>query len=157
MELAPIGRVSSPRTTPIDDDWDDITSVITLDDAFTPSALAGLEEFSHVEIVYVFDRVDLGAVQSTARRPRNNPAWPQVGIFAQRAKARPNRIGVTVCRLLAVEGRTLTVEALDAIDGTPVLDIKPYMVEFAARGPVRQPAWSHELMSGYWVAPTPSA
>ena len=154
-----MGRWNSPRSavsarhepTPIDDDWDSITSMITLDDEFTPSALAGLDEFSHVEIVYVLDRVDPGAVQTTARHPRNNPAWPQVGIFAQRAKARPNRIGVSVCRLLTVEGRTLTVQALDAIDGTPVLDIKPHMVEFAARGPVRQPTWSHELMTGYWT------
>ena len=57
-----------------------------------------------------------------------------------------------MCRLLGVEGLTLTVQALDAIDGTPVLDVKPYLVEFAPRGEVRQPAWSHELMSGYWRA-----
>ena len=73
-----------------------------------------------------------------------------MGIFAQRAKGRPNRIGVTVCRLLAVEGLTLTVQALDAIDGTPVLDLKPYMAEFGPRGEIRQPAWSRELMAGYW-------
>ncbi len=59
-----------------------------------------------------------------------------------------------MCRLLAVEGLTLTVHALDAIDGTPVLDVKPYLAEFAPRGEVRQPAWSHELMSGYWVSPS---
>jgi len=57
---------------------------------------------------------------------------------------------VSVCRLLAVNGLTLTVQALDAIDGTPVLDLKPYMTEFGPRGQVRQPAWSHELMAGYW-------
>ncbi len=71
-------------------------------------------------------------------------------VFAQRNKRRPNRIGVSVCRLIAIEGRDLLVEGLDAIDGTPVLDIKPVMEEFAPREPVRQPAWSHELMSGYW-------
>ena len=86
----------------------------------------------------------------SARHPRGNLAWPQVGVFAQRAKGRPNRIGVSVCELLAVHHITLFVRALDAIDGTPVLDIKPYMAQFAPRGPVRQPAWSHELMAGYW-------
>jgi tRNA-Thr(GGU) m(6)t(6)A37 methyltransferase TsaA len=153
VQLTPIGRVTSPRTEAIDDDWDGVVSVVMLDASFTPASLAGLIEFSHVEVVYVFDRVGPGEVQSAARRPRNNPAWPEVGIFAQRAKARPNRIGVTVCRLLSVDGLSLTVEALDAVDGTPVLDIKPYMVEFAARGRVRQPAWSHELMAGYWSPP----
>ena len=74
------------------------------------------------------------------------------GIFAQRAKNRPNRIGATVCRLLGVEGLSILVEGLDAIDGTPVLDIKPYMRGFAAQGTVRQPAWAEELMSAYWNA-----
>jgi len=151
MEMVPIGRVSSPRTEPLDDDWDSVTATVTLDaDLFTPDALDGLDAFSHVEVVYVFDRVDPATVQTGARHPRNNPDWPAVGIFAQRAKGRPNRIGVTVCRLLAVDGLALTVHALDAIDGTPVLDVKPYLAEFAPRGEVRQPAWSHELMSGYW-------
>ena len=73
-----------------------------------------------------------------------------MGIFAQRAKDRPNRLGLSTCELLEVRGDALEVRALDAIDGTPVLDIKPYMTEFAPRRPVRQPAWSHELMAGYW-------
>lgn len=151
MEMTPIGRVASPRTEPLDDDWDAVTATVTLDaDRFAPEVLDGLAEFSHVEVVYVFDRVDPGAVEAAARHPRGNLDWPRVGIFAQRAKGRPNRIGVSVCRLLGVEGLTLTVQALDAIDGSPVLDVKPYLAEFGPRGEVRQPAWSHELMSGYW-------
>jgi len=151
--LEPVGYVRSPRTEPLDDDWDAVTSTVTLDARFSPDALRGLEEFSHVEVVYVFDRVDPARVQTAARHPRGNPDWPEVGIFAQRAKARPNRLGVSVCRLLGVDGRTVTVQALDAVDGTPVLDLKPYLSEFAPRGEVRQPAWSHELMAGYWTAP----
>ena len=115
--------------------------------------MAGLSEYSHIEVVYHFHQVAPEKEQEGARRPRGNPDWPMVGIFAQRAKARPNRIGVSVCRLLRVDGLMLTVQGLDAIDGTPVLDIKPYFVEFGPRGPVRQPAWSHELMAGYWVNP----
>lgn len=155
MEMTPIGRVGSSRTEPLDDDWDTVTATITLDaDRFTPDVLEGLTEFSHVEVVYVFDRVDPAGVELRARHPRDNPEWPRVGIFAQRAKGRPNRIGVSVCRLLAVDGLALTVHALDAIDGTPVLDVKPYLAEFGPRGEVRQPAWSHELMSGYWRSPS---
>lgn len=152
MEVTAIGRVSSPRTEPLDDDWDAVISTVALDpEQFSPDALEGLAEFSHVEVVYLFDRVDPAGVQTGARHPRGNPEWPRVGIFAQRAKGRPNRIGVSVCRLLGVDGLTLTVQALDAIDGTPVLDVKPYLAEFAPRGEVRQPAWSHELMADYWT------
>ena len=105
-------------------------------------ALRGLEAFSQVEVVYVFDRVDPQKVQTSARHPRSNDAWPEVGIFAQRAKGRPNRLGVSVCRLLGLDGLDgpiLKVQAFDAIDGTPVLDVKPYMVEFAPRGEVPSP------------------
>ena len=73
-----------------------------------------------------------------------------MGILAQRAKGRPNRIGVSVCELLAVDGLRLRVRGLDAVDGTPVLDVKPYMPAFGPRGPVRQPAWAEELMRDYW-------
>jgi tRNA-Thr(GGU) m(6)t(6)A37 methyltransferase TsaA len=149
--MEPIGFVSSPRTVPLDDDWAEINATITLDSKrFTPAALEGLREFSHVEVLYVFDRVDRASVETSARHPRGNKSWPLVGVFAQRAKGRPNRIGVSVCQLLAVEELELTVAGLDAIDATPVLDLKPYMAEFAPRGKVRQPAWSRELMAGYW-------
>jgi tRNA (adenine37-N6)-methyltransferase len=156
--VEPIGRVSSPRTVPLDDDWDAITATITLDaDRFTPEALSGLEAFSHVEVVYVFDRVDPASIEAAARHPRGNRAWPSVGVFAQRAKNRPNRIGVSICELLGVDELTVTLRALDAVDGSPVLDLKPYMQEFAPRGEIRQPEWSRELMAGYWslvVGPT---
>ena len=150
MQVTPIGRVSSPRREAIDDDWGDIVSTITLDDRFGRAALRGLEDFSHLEVVYVFDQVSEQELHTGARHPRGNPDWPEVGIFAQRGKARPNRLGVSRCDLLSVEGLVVTVRALDAIDGTPVLDIKPYMREFGPRGQVRQPDWSTELMAGYW-------
>ena len=89
-------------------------------------------------VVFQFHLVDPADVQSGARRPRGNPDWPEVGMFAQRARMRPNRLGVSTCRLTAVEGLDLHVQGLDAIDGSPVLDVKPYMREFeppAARRP----------------------
>jgi tRNA (Thr-GGU) A37 N-methylase len=123
---------------------------IVLDaDRFGPAALRGLDAFSHVEVVYLVDRVDPASVGTAARRPRGNPAWPEVGIFAQRGKDRPDRLGVTVCRLLGVDGLELAVAGLDAIDGTPVLDVTPWLAEFGPRGPVHQPAWATGLMAGY--------
>jgi tRNA-Thr(GGU) m(6)t(6)A37 methyltransferase TsaA len=151
MNVTPIGIVRSSRSEVVDDRWDEETFELVLDPAqFTAEALFGLETFSHIEVIYHFDRVPEDQIETGARRPRNNPDWPLVGIFAQRGKNRPNRIGVTVARVLAVDGTTVTVAGLDAVDGTPILDIKPWMVEFGPRGPVRQPDWSTDLMAGYW-------
>ena len=152
IEVRPIGVVHGPRTEAIDDDWGAVASTIELDgERFTPDVVAGLDAFSHVEVVFVFHGVDEGAVTLGARHPRGRRDWPAVGILAQRAKARPNRLVVTACELVGVDGLRLAVRGLDAIDGTPVLDVKPYMAEFAPRGTVRQPPWSTELMRGYWV------
>jgi tRNA (Thr-GGU) A37 N-methylase len=85
-----------------------------------------------------------------ARHPRGNLDWPRVGIFAQRGKDRPNRLGVSVCRIEGVSGLEVHVRGLDAVDGTPVLDLKPCMREFLPRGPLAQPAWASELMEEYW-------
>ncbi|MFJ5797665.1 TrmO family methyltransferase domain-containing protein [Streptomyces decoyicus] len=73
-----------------------------------------------------------------------------MGIFAQRSKDRPNRLGVSRCTLVKVDGMELQVRDLDAVDGTPVLDIKPYLREFGPRGELRQPQWSAELLSSYY-------
>jgi tRNA-Thr(GGU) m(6)t(6)A37 methyltransferase TsaA len=145
-----IGTVASSRSEAIDDDWGDVTATIALAPPLDERSVAGLEEFSHVEVVFLFDRVDPAGVCLHARHPRGNPDWPEVGILAQRAKDRPNRIGLCTCELVAVDGASIVVRGLDAIDGTPVLDVKPYMEEFAPRGSVRQPAWSRELMRDYW-------
>lgn len=151
IELEPIGWVQGGRHEAIDDDWGAVEATIVLDaERFTPEVLAGLDSFSHVEVVFHFDQVDEAKVNPGARHPRGNQEWPKVGIFAQRAKARPNRLGLTTCELIAVDGLTLRVRGLDAIDGTPVLDLKPFMVEFAPRGPTHQPSWATELMVGYW-------
>lgn len=150
--LEPVGRVAGGRAEPTDDDWDAVRAAIALDpDRFAPDAVAGLDAFSHIEVVYWFHRVPEAKIETGARIPRGQAGWPRVGIFAQRGKNRPNRIGVTVCRLHGVDGLRLSVSGLDAIDGTPVLDVKPYMRGFAPRGEVREPAWAAELMAEYWT------
>lgn len=149
--LRPIGIVRSPRRDVADDDWGSVLSTIELDAGqFGADAVAGLGDFSHVEVVYHFHLVPAEKIETTARHPRNRPDWPLVGIFAQRGKGRPNRIGVSRCRLLGVDGLRLRVQALDAVDGTPVIDVKPWMTEFGPLGDVRQPAWATELMARYY-------
>jgi len=146
-----VGHVRGGRDTPEDDNWGGSRARIVLDpDRFTPESLLGLDGFSHAEVIFLFDRVSADDVTYDARHPRGNKDWPKVGIFAQRGKNRPGRIGVTVCRIVGVDGLELEVEGLDAIDGTPVLDIKPVMSGFLPRGEVREPDWSRELMKDYW-------
>jgi tRNA-Thr(GGU) m(6)t(6)A37 methyltransferase TsaA len=151
ITVEPIGYVRAARREAEDDFWGDVESRIELVDGLEPDALLGLESFSHAEILYHFHQVPEAKVVRDARRPRNNPAWPRVGIFAQRGKNRPNRLGSTIVRVLGCEGRVLRVAELDAIDGTPVLDIKPVLREFLPREPVRQPDWVAELMRDYWL------
>ena len=151
ITLTPIGVVRGGRATPKDDNWGGVEAVIAIDPArFGPEAVAGLQEFSHLEVVYVFHLARDEDVTTGARHPRGRPDWPLVGIFAQRGKDRPNHLGVSRCRLQRVVGLDLHVADLDAIDGTPVLDVKPWMAEFGPRGDLRQPEWAGELMQSYY-------
>jgi tRNA-Thr(GGU) m(6)t(6)A37 methyltransferase TsaA len=150
FEVKPIGIVRSPRKDLRDDFWGAVEAEILLDAAFDEAALYGLADFSHVEVLFLMDRVDAAKVETGARHPRERSDWPLVGIFAQRGKARPNRVGLTRATIVAVEENTLRVRGLDAIDGTPVLDVKPWMDEFAPIGPTRQPTWASELMRDYF-------
>jgi tRNA (Thr-GGU) A37 N-methylase len=146
-----VGRVSGGRTAAEDDDWGGSRARIELDlRRFSPDALAGLDAFSHAEVVFVFDRVGEEEIEYGARHPRSRTDWPKVGIFAQRGKDRPGRIGVSICRIVRVEGLAVEVEGLDAIDGSPVLDIKPVMSGFLPRGEFREPEWAREIMRAYW-------
>ena len=108
-----------------------------------------MNEFSHVEIIYHFHKVEDPKICLDSRHPRNNEALPKVGIFSQRGKNRPNKIGVTICKIINVNARTIEVKGLDAIDGTPVLDIKPVFKEYLPTN-VEQPFWVTGLMKNYW-------
>jgi tRNA-Thr(GGU) m(6)t(6)A37 methyltransferase TsaA len=150
ISISPIAVVHNTRLTPVDDNWGGLVSEIRLDPVLPEESLIGLDSFSHAEIIFQFHLVGEKEIVMGARHPRENPDWPEVGIFAQRARLRPNRLGLTVVRILRIEGRSLFVEGLDAVDGTPVLDIKPVMQEFLPREALQQPDWSHEVMKDYW-------
>jgi tRNA (adenine37-N6)-methyltransferase len=151
IALNPIGWVRGGRSEAIDDDWGRSLARIELDPArFGAEALAGLSDFSHLDVIFVFDRVGEDEIEYGARHPRGRPDWPRVGIFAQRGKNRPNRLGLCACRIVRVEGLVIEVEGLDAIDGTPVVDLKPVMKGFLPRGDIREPQWASEIMRDYW-------
>ncbi len=146
--MRPVARVRAAPAEPVDRRWGDVTSTIELADGVPDEALAGLDEFSHVEVVFYADRARADAPWS--RRPRDNPRWPVVGVFANRAKDRPNRILTSVVEVVGVAARSLRVRGLDAIDGTPVLDLKPWHAWSGPRGDVRAPRWSAELGEEYF-------
>lgn len=148
--LIPIARVESPRTGLEDDDWGQVVSRIVLEPGMPDESLRGLDAFSHVEVVFHFHQIAAEDVTWGARHPRGNRAWPAVGILAQRGAPRPNRLGCTIVEVVRLEPRAVVVRGLDAVHGTPVLDIKPVMAEFLPRTPVRQPPWASELMRDYW-------
>jgi tRNA-Thr(GGU) m(6)t(6)A37 methyltransferase TsaA len=148
MILEPIGVVKSPVTEGVDEGWGSVTSKVVIDEGYA-SGLTGLDSFSHVLIVFYMHRYTFDPDSDLVRRPQGRPDMPRVGIFAQRAKHRPNPIGVTAVKLVSVEGNVVTVRGLDAIDGTPVLDVKPYFPAFDRRE-AETPGWVDELMKDYF-------
>jgi len=147
--LKPLAIVRNQRTEPVDDNWENIISTIELAENIPTEAFENISDFSHLEIIYYFDKVkDTDVVFSG--RPRGNPNYPTVGIFGQRKKDRPNKIGLATVELIAHTGRTIKVKYLDAIEGTPVLDIKPLFKEFQPKTEIRQASWVSDLMKNYW-------
>ncbi|HEY4800605.1 MAG TPA: tRNA (N6-threonylcarbamoyladenosine(37)-N6)-methyltransferase TrmO [Bacteroidia bacterium] len=149
INLKPVAFVKNSRTEVIDDHWGGIISEIELADHIPAAALEGISGYSHLEIIFFFDKLKKEEL-IFARRPRGNPDYPMTGIFAQRAKVRPNSLGLCTVELIEHKGRILIVKNLDAINGTPVLDIKPVVKEFQPKGDIRQPGWVSDLMKHYW-------
>ena len=149
IKLQPVATVKNSRTEPIDDNWETIIAEIELADNIPSEAFDNISDFSHLEIIYFFDKVKKDDIVFSGR-PRGNPNYPLVGIFGQRKKDRPNTIGLVTVELLEHNGRTIKVKFLDAIDGTPVLDIKPVFKEFQPKTEIRQPIWVADLMKNYW-------
>lgn len=148
--LRVVAYVHNERRELVDDNWDNFTSVIELADDVPDAALRGLEEFSHVEVVCLAELAQNVPPGPWHRHPRGNPAWPDVGVFAQRNKDRPNRLLVSIAAIVAVGARSLVVRGLDAINDTPVLDIKPVFSWNGPRGELRVAPWSDELGRQYF-------
>ena len=137
MELSVIGRIVSDRTEHQWDGWRDCRCEIhILPDC--AEGLEGIEYLSHIIVIYAMDNAGKVKMKVT---PQGKDSSPSVGIFATRCPWRPAPIGVTTVRLLAVEGNVLTVEGLDAIDGTEVFDIKPYWPQYDAVDDCSYPSW----------------
>ena len=124
-------------------------TTILVEPRFGDRCLTGLAGFSHVEVIFFFDRLPEREDYRQPLRPRGRADLPEVGVFADRGPRRPNRIGCTTCEIVSARGRELRVRGLDAVDGTPVLDIKPVIRQFLP-GRIRQPEWVGRLMADYF-------
>lgn len=146
-----IGTVRNGRNDASDADWGALESAIELAPVYA-GGLDGLGDWSHALIVFHMHRGDAGETppEGWRRRPRGLADMPMLGVFAQRGRMRPNPIGVTTVRIVRVEPGRLTVRGLDAVDGTPVLDIKPWAAAFDAARDPREPEWFTRLMRGYF-------
>ena len=149
IKLKAIGLVSSPVTEQTDENWGQITSRILLQPEYV-GALSGLGDFSHAIIITYLHQAKYEKEKHLQRRPRGLESMPKVGIFSQRAKDRPNPLGVTAVKIINVEDGYIEVQGLDAINETPVLDIKPYYPQYDKIGSPKVPDWVNLLMEKYF-------
>ncbi|WP_331759649.1 SAM-dependent methyltransferase [Streptomyces anulatus] len=150
IEITPIATVIGGHTEVLDDYQGGVESVIRLHDTFPLETLQGIEEFSHLTVTWHFSRASPADVQLHARSPRGNPRWPATGTYVHRNHRRPNQLAISCPRLLGVDGRDLLVTDLDAVDGTPVIDIAPWFTDMGPRGEIREPNWPGEMLKNYW-------
>lgn len=152
ITLRAVGTVRNGRTDAADRGWGDVESTIEMEAEFA-HALDGLaEQWSHAIVVFWMHRDPDGEAPPAdwRRHPRGRADLPMLGVFAQRGRLRPNVLGVTAVRIVRGEPGRLVVRGLDAIDGTPVVDVKPYAPVFDRVDDARVPVWFTEMMPGYF-------
>lgn len=137
----PIGWVRNGIDDPRRDDWSGVRSRIVLREELAP-ALAGLAGFSHVIVVCWLDRVSDEERRLGQVHPAGDPSLPARGVLSLRTHHRPNPIGVSVVTLEGIDGAVVRVRGLDAVDKTPVLDIKPYIPHYDSVPDARLPGWA---------------
>ena len=149
IEFNSIGMISNSVENKKDTSWGEDVSQIIIDEKYE-KGLVGLSEFSHLIVVYYLDNASFNIEKHLIRRPQNREDMPMVGILSQRAKDRPNPIGITSVEIVMVNKNIVTVKGLDAIDNTPVLDIKPYYPMYDCKENVVVPEWVNLLMEHYF-------
>jgi tRNA-Thr(GGU) m(6)t(6)A37 methyltransferase TsaA len=148
MDCKIIGIVKSSVTEAVDMNWGEVISDIVLEPEYAPGLL-GLDGFSHLMVLTFLHEAEYNPEKHLRRHPQERMDMPLLGIFAQRARHRPNRIGVTSVEIVGVTENSVKVRALDAIDGTPVIDIKPYVPVYD-RKDATIPDWMDKMMKGYF-------
>lgn len=151
LEIKSVATVVGGHATPADDYQGGVESIIRLHPDYPAETLMGLEEFSHLQVLWHFHQGSPDDVALHARSPRNNPAWEPSGTFAHRNHRRPNRLAISYPRLIRIDGHDLYVTDLDAVDGTPVFDFAGWFPPMGPRGPIHAPKWVSEMLENYWA------
>jgi len=149
ISITPIGQVSNGVLEQTDENWGEVVSRLNIHFPYA-AGLRGLSEFSHAIVLTYLHKASFDLHRDIVRRPRGLRSMPEIGIFAQRAKDRPNPIGMTAVRILDVGDDFLQVKGLDAIDGTPIIDIKPFYPHYDTVGHPIVPEWVEKLMQNYF-------
>ena len=144
VSIRPIAVVRNDMREPRMGGWEQVRSDLIFRDDLL-EALDGIEDYSHVIVIFAFHRLPEEEKSSGKIHPRGNESLPLQGVLATRTQRRPSGIGMTVVPLLRRRRNVLRVRGLDAIDGTPVLDIKPYLPFYDSVPDARIPAWSRRL------------
>jgi tRNA (adenine37-N6)-methyltransferase len=149
FNIKAIGHVISPVKKMIDKNWSNIVSTIVVKEDHI-QGIEGLDEFSHAIIVTFLHQANFDVDQHLQRHPRGKKDLAKIGIFSQRAKHRPNPIGITTVQIVKLKEERLIVKGLDAIDGTPVIDIKPYYPHYDCVKDAVIPDWVNAIMENYF-------
>ena len=149
ISLNPIGYVSNEIENRKDTTWGEDVSKIILEEEYS-GGLKGLDDFSHAIIIYYLDKAHFERDKHIQRKPQNREDMPLVGIFSQRGKDRPNQIGITAVQIMSLKNDTLIVKGLDAINSTPIIDIKPYYPMYDYKENATVPEWAYRLMEHYF-------
>ena len=151
ITIEAVAEVVEGHEEPGDDFQGGVQSVIRMRENFPPETLQGLGAFSHLQVLWHFNRASPKDVALHARSPRNNPDWPPTGTFVHRNHRRPNQLAVSHPRLVRIQGRDLYVTDLDAVIGTPIFDVSPYFPVMGPQGDIRVPDWVVEMLGDYWA------
>lgn len=145
ITLKPVGVVKSPFSEIGDRDWRRVVAEIHIDPALTPG-LTGIEEYSHLVIIYYLHKSKFDPAVDMIRHPMDRADLPARGVFALRTNYRPAPLALTTVELLQVAGNVLTVRGLDALDGSPVLDVKPFLPDRDLAENATLPAWMERAL-----------
>jgi len=146
VQFVPIGRVNSPVKVRRLESFREVESEIVIREDLV-EALEGLDGFSHLEVIYYMHLGEPDESWSARVHPMGFAQLPEVGLFATRSPHRPNRLGLTLCRLLEVRGNVIRTRGLDALDGSPVLDIKAaWKDRYLESAEMRFPRWTETAM-----------
>ncbi|MDA0364370.1 MAG: tRNA (N6-threonylcarbamoyladenosine(37)-N6)-methyltransferase TrmO [Chloroflexi bacterium] len=141
IEIASVGIVAGAGDDVARVDWSRVRSEIRVHDEYA-DALLGLSDYSHLLVIGWLDRIPNDLRLRLRAHPSGDERYPVQGALALRGGARPNPISVTVCRLLRIDGTRIRVEGLDLVDGTPVLDLKPYIAHYDSVPGASLPGWA---------------